>query len=66
MCVWAGCDSCYLGVSHTPAWATSVVMPGQSGECGFSEGREERSWEKAAGQIAGIPEEDMVGEWSCC
>lgn len=52
--------------SHTPAWATSVVMPGQSGECGFSEGREERSWEKAAGQIAGIPEEDMVGEWSCC
>lgn len=46
--------------SHAPAWATGVLMPGQSGECGFSEEREERSWEKATGQIAGIPEEDLV------
>lgn len=46
--------------SHVPAWATGVLTPGRSGECGFSEEREERSWEKAAGQIAGIPEDDLV------
>lgn len=38
-----------------------LLTAGQRGECGFSEEREERSWEKAiTGQIAGIPEEDLV------